>query len=75
MISFWISVVPPKIAITGRVGRPSRLAEGLLPSQRRSGPVTRSLSRAALARSLAAKPVCSGGNGREAFQQPSRYYS
>ena len=73
MISFWISVVPPKIAIAGVGSVGYRLAEGSCRLQRRSGPVTGALSRAVLTRSLAGKPVSSGRNGREPFRHSSRY--
>ena len=37
MISFWISVVPPKIAMIGVVSIDSRVSRGLLLLTKRSG--------------------------------------
>ena len=61
MISFWISVVPPKIAMTGLGSVDSRVGREFLPFTKKIWPVTRSLSRAALARSLDGKRVSPGG--------------
>ena len=61
MISFWISVVPPKIAMTGFGSVDSRVGREFLPFTTKIWLVTGSLSRAALARSLAGKRVSSGG--------------
>ena len=55
MISFWILVVPPKIAMTGLGSVDSRVGREFLPFTTKIWLVTGSLSRAALARSLAGK--------------------
>jgi hypothetical protein len=60
MISFWISVVPP-IAMTGFGSVDSRVGREFLPLTKKIWPVIRSLSRAALARSLDGKRVSCGG--------------
>jgi hypothetical protein len=57
MISFWISVVPPKIAMTGLGSVDSRVGREFLPFTKKIWPVTRALPRATLARSLAGKRV------------------
>ena len=49
MISFWISVVPPKIAMTDLGSVDSRVGKEFLPFTTKIWPVSRSLSRAALA--------------------------
>ena len=75
MISFWVSVVPPKIAITGVGSVGSRVSRGFLPVTKKIWPVATSLSRAALARSLRRQASFLWRNGREPFQHSSRYYS
>jgi len=67
MISFMISVVPPKIAMTSVVSVDSRVSLGFLPLTKKIWPAIRPLSWAALARSAAGKRVSSGRNGREPF--------
>ena len=61
MISFWVSVVPPKIAMTGLGSVDSRVGREFLPFTKKIWPVTRLLPRAALARSLDGKRVSAGG--------------
>ena len=73
MISFWISVVPPKIAIAGVGSVGCRVGGGFLPVAKKIWPGDRVLSRAVLTRSLAGKPVSPGRNGREPFRHSSRY--
>jgi hypothetical protein len=48
MISFWISVVPPTVAMTGFGSVDSRVGTEFLPFTKKIWPVIRSLSRAAL---------------------------
>jgi hypothetical protein len=75
MISFWISVVPPKIAMTGVGSVDSRVSTEFMPFTKKIWPVTGSLSGAALARSPRRRASLLWWNGCEPFQPWSRYYS
>jgi hypothetical protein len=68
-------VVPSKIAMTGFGPVDSRVGREFLPFTKKIWPVTGSLSRAALARSLDGKASLLWWNAREPFQHSSRYYS
>ena len=75
MISFWISLVPPKIAITGVGSVDSRVSRGVLAVHLHEKTLAgdRVAVQGSLARSLAGKRVSSGRNGREPFQHSDRY--
>ena len=74
MISFWISVVPPKIAMTGLGSVDSRVGREFLPFARKTWPVTRSLPRAR-SPDPSTKASLLWWNACEPFQYSSRYYS
>ena len=74
MISFWISVVPPKIAMAGLRSVLSRIDREFLPFTKKIWPVTRSLPRAPSPdpSTESQSPLV---EAREPFQHSSRYYS
>jgi hypothetical protein len=75
MISFWISVVPPKTAMTGVGSVDSRVRRWFLPFTKKIWPDDQVAVQGGPRQVPRRARVCSGRNDREPFQHWSRYYS
>ena len=76
MIFFWISVVPPKIAMTGVGSVDPRVSRGFLPSTKKIWPDDQVAIQGSPRQipSPGSESPLAGRNDREPFQHSVRYY-